>query len=304
MKRISVIIPVYNDEAHIERSLRSVCSQTISSQLEIVVVADGCADNSVGIVRSVLDEYREQILCPVVISFPQNKGVANARKVAIEAATGDFIMFCDSDDWMESEMCEKMLCKAETEECDLVVCDYNSVCGDKVETVGSCFKENFLQQMILCRVTGSLCNKLVSTTILKRPDFIYPDHDFSEDHAYCVQFAMLADRIGYVPEPLYNYVKRPDSLVRSRESGRIRKRYDDDLANVAVELAALENAGLIDAYREEIIVRKLKTKNAYRQDGTLWKNAFPELDFQIFRSRYIPFRSKCAYLLRRIKCVL
>ncbi len=104
--------------------------------------------------------------------------------------------------------------------------------------------------------------------------------------------------------PLYNYVKRQDSLVRSQEPARIRKRYDDDLANVAVEMSALEKAGLTEKFREEIVARKLQTKNTYRQDGTLWKKAFPELDCQIFRSRFVSFRSKCAYLSRRIKCVL
>lgn len=304
MKRISVIIPLYNDEAHIERSLRSVCTQTISSQLEIIIVADGCTDSSVDIAERVIAEYKEYILRPVVIILPQNKGVANARKVAIEATTGDYIMFCDSDDWMEPRMCELMLSKAEEEGCDLVVCDYNNVEGDKVETIGPCYRENFLQQLILCCITGSLWNKLIRASVLKRPDFIYPVYDFSEDHAYCIQTAIFAGKIGYVPIPLYNYLKRSDSLVRSQESGRIRKRYDDDLANMDIELAALENAGLIDAYREEIVVRKLKTKNTYRQDGTLWKNAYPELDFQIFSSRFVSFRSKCAYLLRRIKCVL
>lgn len=303
MNRISVIIPVYNDEAHVGRSVESVCAQTIASQLEIIIVDDGSCDNSVATARGVLD--RNSMLNQAkLLLLKENRGVANARKVAMEAATGDFIMFCDSDDWMEPRMCEMMLSKAETEGCDMVVCDYNSVCGDKIEVIGQCYKENFLQQLILCRVTGSLWNKLVRASLLKRADFIYPDHDFSEDHAYCIQFAIFADRIGYVPMPLYNYVKRPDSLVRSKEPGRTQKRYEDDLANVAVELAALEKTGLIDAYREEIVIRKLQTRNAYRQDGTLWKNAFPELDGQIFRSRYIPFRSKCAYLLRRIKCVL
>ena len=303
MNKISVIIPVFNDETHIGRSVESVCAQTIVSQLEIIIVDDGSSDNSVATARDVL--VRHSMLQQArLILLKENHGVANARKAALESAAGEYVMFCDSDDWMEPRMCEMMLSKAETEGCDLVVCDYNSVCGDKVEAIGPCFKENFLQQLILCRVTGSLWNKLVRASILKRADFIYPDHDFSEDHAYCLQFAIFADKIGYVQMPLYNYVKRQDSLVRSQKPARIRKRYDDDLANVAVEMSALEKAGLTEKFREEIVARKLQTKNTYRQDGTLWKNAFPELDGQIFRSRYIPFRSKCAYLLRRIKCVL
>lgn len=303
MNKISVIIPVYNDEAHVGRSVESVCAQTIASQLEIIIVDDGSPDNSVATARGVLERH-SMLNQAKLLLLKANHGVANARKAALESATGEYVMFCDSDDWMEPRMCEMMLSKAETEGCDMVVCDYNSVCGDKVEAIGPCFKENFLQQLILCRVTGSLWNKLVRASILRRADFIYPDHDFSEDHAYCIQLAIFADKIGYVQMPLYNYVKRQDSLVRSQEPARIRKRYDDDLANVAVEMSALEKAGLTEKFREEIVVRKLQTKNTYRQDGTLWKKAFPELDCQIFRSRFVSFRSKCAYLSRRIKCVL
>lgn len=303
MIKISVIIPVYNDEAHIGRSVESVCAQTIASELEIIIVDDGSRDGSMAIAHDVL-ECHSMLQQAKLIPLENNHGVANARKVAIESATGEYVMFCDSDDWMEPQMCELMLSKAETDGCNMVVCDYNSVQGDMVDAIQPCYRDNYLQQLILCRVTGSLWNKLVRAAILKRFDFIYPDYDFSEDHAYSIQFAMFSDRIGYVPEPLYNYVKRPDSLVRSQESGRIWKRFDDDLANVDVELAALEKAGLIETYREEIVVRKLQTKNAYRQDATLWRNAFPELDGQIFRSKYIPFRSKCAYLLRMIQSVL
>lgn len=299
MSKISVIIPVFNDEVHIGRSLESVCAQTIASDLEIIIVDDGSSDCSMAIARDVLERH-SMLQQAKLLLFEENHGVANARKVAIEASAGDYILFCDSDDWMEPQMCEMMLSKAEAEGCDMVVCDYNSVCNDMVEAIGSCFKENFLQQLILCRVTGSLWNKLVRSAILKRPDFIYPDHDFSEDHAYCVQFAMFADKIGCVSMPLYNYVKRPDSLVRSQESGRIQKRYDDDLANVAVELTALENAGLIEKYREEIVVRKLRIKNAYLQDRTLWKNTFPELWKEIFQSSYVPWRSRMVYLLRLV----
>lgn len=303
MSKISVIIPVYNDEVHIGRSVESVCVQTIASELEIIIVDDGSSDDSVATAWNVLESH-SMLQQAKLIPLGENHGVANARKVAIEAATGDFIMFCDSDDWMEPRMCGLMLSKAEEGGCDLVVCDYNSVCGDRVEAIGPCYRDDFLQQLILCRVTGSLWNKLIRASLLKRPDFIYPDHDFSEDHAYCIQFAMFAGKTGYVPMPLYNYVKRSDSLVRSQEFGRIRKRYDDDLANFAVELVALEKAGLVGKYRDELVVRKFQAKNAYRQDKSLWKNAFPELDSQVFCSRYIPFRSKCAYLLRRVKSVI
>lgn len=303
MSKISVIIPVYNDQSHIGRSVESVCTQTIAPELEIIIVDDGSSDNSVEIARDVLERH-SMLQQAKILLLKDNHGVAYARKAAIGAATGEYIMSCDSDDWMDSQMCELMLSKAEEEGCDLVVCDYNSVESDKIETIGSCYRENFLQQLILCRITGSLWNKLIRASILKRPDFIYPGHDFSEDYVYSLQVAIYSKRIGYVPAALYNYVRRYDSLVRRSDAAGKRKRYEDDIANFHLDIEILQTKGLISEFKEEIIAHKLKMKDSNKADLNVWKSTFPELDYQIFNSRFIPFRSKCVYWLRRIKSFL
>lgn len=296
MGRISVIIPLYNDADNIVRCLESVCTQTISELLDILIVDDGSTDNSVSMARNVLERH-SMLPRTNLIQLDVNRGVANARKVGVQAAQSDFILFCDSDDWMEPSMCEKLLVKAEKEMCDLVVCDYNSIRGDSVEPVSGCYKENFLQQLILCTVTGALWNKLVRTDILRRQDFLFPVYDFSEDYAYSLQFAIYARKIGYVPEALYNYVHRSGSVVQSASVERQRKRYDDDMQNFRLDLEILERNGLLEKYREEIIAHKLKMKNTYRSDNTLWRNTFPELKKEIFQSGCISFRSKLSFIL-------
>lgn len=296
MGRISVIIPLYNDADNIVRCLESVCAQTISGLLDILIVDDGSTDNSVSTARNVLESH-SMLQQASIISLEQNQGVANARKVGVQAAQSDFILFCDSDDWMEPTMCEKLLAKAENEMCDLVICDYNSIRGNSVEPVSGCYKENFLQQLILCTVTGALWNKLIRTDILRRPDFLFPVHDFSEDYAYSLQFAIYARNIGYVPETLYNYVHRSGSVVQSASAERQKKRYDDDMQNFRLDLEILEKNGLLEKYREEIIAHKLKMKNTYRNDNALWRSTFPELKREIFQSGCISFRTRLSFIL-------
>ncbi len=298
MGRISVIIPLYNDADNIVRCLESVCTQTISELLDILIVDDGSTDNSVSMARNVLERH-SMLQRAHIISLEQNQGVANARKVGVQAAQSDFILFCDSDDWMEPSMCEKLLVKAENGMCDLVVCDYNSIRGNSVEPVSECYKDNFLQQLILCNVTGALWNKLVRTDILRRPDFLFPVHDFSEDYAYSLQFAIYARKIGYVPEALYNYVHRSGSVVQSASVERQRKRYDDDMQNFRLDLEILERNGLLEKYREEIIAHKLKMKNTNKNNRVIWKRTFPELGCEIFHSGYVSWKSRIAYLLIR-----
>lgn len=296
MGRISVIIPLYNDADNIVRCLESVCAQTISGQLDILIVDDGSTDSSVSLARNVLERH-SMLPQAHIISLEKNQGVANARKVGVQAAQSDFILFCDSDDWMEPAMCEKLLSKAENEKCDLVICDYNSIRGNSVEPVLECYKDNFLQQLILCTVTGALWNKLIRTDLLRRPDFLFPVYDFSEDYAYSLQFAIYARKIGYVPEALYYYVHRSGSVVQSTSVERQKKKYEDDMENFRLDLKILEKNGLLEKYREEIIAHKLKMKNSNRNNRDIWKMTFPELNREIFQSRYISWRSRIAYLL-------
>lgn len=300
MTKISVIIPLYNDERHIERCLRHICNQSIRDQIEVIIIADGCTDHSVEIAQGILETVGSGIPSRVIV-LPQNKGVANARKVGIVEAAGVFVMFCDSDDYMASQMCEKLLSKAEDDGCDMVVCDYQSIKGERVEVVTDCYKENFLQQLILCTVTGSLCNKLIKTALLRRSDFIFPVRDFSEDYVYCLQLAIFARKIGYVPEPLYNYVHRFDSVVQSSSAEKNAKRYDEDMDNFRLDLEILQKHGLMEKYREEIISHKLKMKNSNRNNPEFWHKTFPELRKEIFKSKYVTWRSRLAYLLNLVR---
>lgn len=299
MVRISVIIPCHNAATYIEKCLESVCAQTIADQLQIVLIDDGSTDGSAELARNFL-EQRGRLQQTKIICLPQNKGVANARIAGIREADGEYLMFFDADDWADLTMCEKMLRKAEEDNCDMVVCDYNCISGDKVEAVADCYKEPFLQQLILCTVTGALWNKLARRDIFLRPDFRFPVHDFSEDHAYCLQLTIFATKIGYVPEPMYNYLRRNDSFVRKQTSEMVQKRYDDDIANFNLELEVLKDAGLDDVYKGEVTVRKLRTKNGYCQNRQLWLDTFPGLGREILQSPFVTWRSRIVYLLRLV----
>lgn len=299
MEKIDVIIPLYNDESNIGRCLESICRQTIADKIRIIIVDDGSKDNSVKVVKDTLENHgmleKAKIIC-----LSENRGVANARRKGAEAITGEYFLYCDSDDYMDLDMCEKLLNKAESDGCDMVVCDYKSIHGDDVKAIHDCYKEDFLRQLILCNVTGSLCNKLVKSSLINDSGFRFPDHDFSEDYVYSLQFAIRAKKIGYVPEPLYNYDHRDNSVVRSNSLEKQRKRYEDDMQNFKLDLEILEANELLDKYREEIIAHKLKMKNSNTGNLHVWRNMFPELDRDIFKSRYVSWRTRIGYYCKRL----
>ena len=102
MKKVSVIIPLYNEEKYITACVESVINQTYKN-LEIIIVDDKSTDNSLKIVKNIKDKRIK------IISLKKNAGVANARNKGVEAATGDYICFLDSDDFWDKTKIEKQI---------------------------------------------------------------------------------------------------------------------------------------------------------------------------------------------------
>ena len=135
---VSVIIPVYNVENYLVDCLDSVCNQTYSS-LEIIVVDDESPDNS----GKIVDEYavRDNRIKALHI---KNSGAAGARNRALDVCKGEYIMFVDSDDWLEDNAIEVMMTKMLNNSCDMVLCQYFDEFTNKSE------KHTFLEKSYIC----------------------------------------------------------------------------------------------------------------------------------------------------------
>ncbi len=121
MALVSVIIPIYKAEKYIERCTRSLFSQTLDD-MEFVFIDDCSPDNSVDVLMRVIEEYPERASQVVLLRNEQNRGSAYTRAKGMEAVTGEYLGFCDSDDWCEHDMYEKMYESAIKSDADLVCC--------------------------------------------------------------------------------------------------------------------------------------------------------------------------------------
>ena len=121
MKKVSIIVPVYNEEATIVRCIDSLLAQTYSL-LEILVIDDGSCDKT----RILLEQYGGQI----VLLFQQHRGVASARNAGLLRATGDFILFVDGDDYLEQNCVEQVLQKQQKSGADIVRFSYRLLYPD------------------------------------------------------------------------------------------------------------------------------------------------------------------------------
>ena len=127
MKKISVIVPVYNVEKYLKRCINSILNQSYK-ELEILLIDDGSTDLSSVFCDQYADEDNR-----IKVIHKENEGVSSARNCGLEMATGQYITFVDSDDYIELNMYEKMMEIAEKYDCDVIMCDCIKEFGNKKE---------------------------------------------------------------------------------------------------------------------------------------------------------------------------
>lgn len=211
--KISVIIPVYKVEEFLDDCVQSVITQT-HKNIEIILVDDGSPDNC----PAMCDSWAEKDKRIKVIHKP-NGGLSDARNVGLDIATGDYISFVDSDDWILPEMYEKMLLVMHEENVDICACnirscypDHEEVWGCKVYTLGN--SEQILDMLYSdTKYPVSAWNKLYKSECWENLRF--PAGKICEDAFTTYQLVHSAERIAQIPEAFYCYRIRPQSIMTS-----------------------------------------------------------------------------------------
>ena len=122
--KLSIIVPIYKVEQYIERCIRSLMEQTMKENIEFIFVNDCTPDNSIQILQNVIQEYPNRSSQIRIYNNTKNIGLHETRKVGVNIAKGEYIGWCDSDDWIEPNMYEEMYLKTQNGEIDVVVCNY------------------------------------------------------------------------------------------------------------------------------------------------------------------------------------
>lgn len=215
---VSIIIPVFNTEKYLKRCIVSVCGQKYDS-LEIILVNDGSTDQSLEICK----DY-ERMDPRIKIIDQENKGPAAARNNGIRHASGKYIAFVDSDDYVSPFFISKMYGLAVKNQAQLVQCVIRNVTEDDLmettETTANIWHEtmsgmDFLRSYYNKRYSGfaNPVNKLYARELLD--NLAFPDGRIHEDAALTYKIYYKADRVVYTNEELYFYYMSPDSIMRS-----------------------------------------------------------------------------------------
>ena len=204
--KISVIVPVYKAEKYIHRCIDSLLAQTFKN-FELLLIDDGSPDSS----GKICDEYAS-IDSRVRVFHKGNGGVSSARQYGLEHAVGDYVIHADPDDWVESEMLQELYNKAISENADMLICDYylfdfSTNRETYVKVSPPLNSEELLAKIISGEVHASLWNKLIKRTLFFGNKIAFIEGlNMYEDLSVMFRLVYFANKIAYVPEPLYYYV--------------------------------------------------------------------------------------------------
>lgn len=205
--KISILVPIYNAELYLKECLLSLINQTYKS-IEIICIDDGSRDNSGDIVKHYMAlDHR------ITLISQENRGLSAARNAGLKIATGEYIMFCDSDDYFQLDAIELCVREIITHNCidgiffnarmfSMSGTDIRGIEGEAYETVPLeivCDQSNFLGGF------GNVCFGCFSLSIIKSNNLTFREGYIYEDWDFVVQFSILAKKIYWLNHMLYNY---------------------------------------------------------------------------------------------------
>lgn len=202
---ISIIMPVYNAEAYLERCVESILAQ-IFTDWELILIDDGSPDASGALCDCLALQHNDR---SIKVLHKPNGGVASAREAGMKLAQGTYSIHIDPDDWIEPEMLETLYSTAKDDDADIVVCDFLLDYSDthrvvSRQSVGS--SEAFLKALLEQQRHGSLCNKLIRTDLYRLHNLHFPPEMICwEDLYICCNILLHPCRVSYVPRAFYHY---------------------------------------------------------------------------------------------------
>ena len=279
--KVSILVPVYNVEKYFARCLETLFSQTYSS-IEYVFVNDCTPDKSMYVLQETLVKYPSRANSVKIIENKQNLGIAIVRNTLLENATGEYVLFVDSDDWIEVDAIEKFVDKALQSNADIVGCDYFEEYHDRQVL----FKQSYpshhveaMKAMTLLRIKGVLWKLFMRRELIVHNNIYFvPEVQFGEDYIFCCKLFFYAKSFSCVDEALYHYVQYNPNNYCSTDSGL---RIESFSRAITIVETFYREKGVYDILEKELLQRKFLSKSSYvldakKRDIKKWASYFPE----------------------------
>lgn len=279
--KVSVIITIYNREKYIEDCARTLFEQTLDG-VEFIFVDDASTDQSILILKNLLENYPKRQPLTKIICLEKNSGRAVARQTGIDNSTGEYIIHVDSDDWVDRDMMEKLYLKAKETDADIVGCNVTH----EYKRYQRVFRQNYsddmdenIRRLLNGEIFPSLCTSLTRTSLIKDNHIAFPQGlDTGEDLLFNLHLYLHAQKVIGIDDPSYHY-------RHTEDSGSFK--HTEKSINSVIEVARrieslLRENGNYDKFADVIQFRKFSMKCALitdfnnKDNNIAWLNLFPE----------------------------
>ena len=289
-----------------EHCARSLFEQTLDD-IEYIFVNDCTQDNSMAILSNVISNYPTRTAQIKIVNHDTNKGLPAARRSGLAIATGDYVIHCDSDDWVEKDMAEVLYKTAISTSADLVLCDsykeyfdYREVLRNpKTVTDKHTIISNILEENIFHYLWSGISKRSIYTNNAIN----WPVKNTAEDFVLMVQLAYYASKISFCDNVLYHYRFNPTSTTGDLSKERSIKRCKEVKDNIQLILDFLDNHALFQGYHSECLLLKYSVRKQLKpfindkKIYALWKGVFPEIEKQFLKDNGIALKHKISYLI-------
>ena len=236
MKKISIIVPVYNVEKYVDNCISSILNQSYKN-IELIIIDDKSTDDS----YEIISKYSKKA---IILQNKKNSGLSYTRNVGLDKATGDYISFIDSDDYIPENFYEELINSIESNKSDISVCDINIIQGKK-NTLNTCGGDT-IDEIINKPLVASSCNKLFKKEVFDGVRFEVGK--INEDVGIIIPL-LEKYKTSYTNKTAYNYYQRNDS-IQNREFSI--KRFDI-FDGVKLGLSKLQK----EDYKESLVFNQI-----------------------------------------------
>lgn len=290
--KVSVIVPIYKVEAFIERCATTLMKQTLR-EVEYIFVDDATPDSSIQILEEVVARYPERKEQVRIVHHKVNKGLPAARNTGLALAQGEYIFHCDSDDYVEPTMLEDLYHAANTQEADIVWCDWYLTFAENERYMKQpCFSTPMeaLKAMLSGAMKYNVWNKLVCRTLYSDNSIEFPaGYGMGEDMTMMMLFAH-AQKVAYVPKAYYHYIKTNTSAFSQTYSDK----HLQELKHNVLRIVDYMQEAYGNDLEQELNFFKLDVKfpfliaNNYKR----WEEWYPEANTYILQNRTVSTRTR------------
>lgn len=222
---ISIIMSVYNVEKYLDECLQSIFNQTYKD-IELIIINDGSTDGSLDIINKYRKKYSN-----IVYIEQENKGLSEARNLGLSIAKGDYILYIDSDDYIDSNMLQLMIDKIKEDDSELVIIGhrefYDDIKGKDLDIILDVDDKKVYtgievaNMMLDCKIMGVAWNKLYKASKLKEENFYFESGRYTQDWYPTFKHISNLSKISFVNKPLYKYRLRSTSTTSKKNEKRL-----------------------------------------------------------------------------------